>query len=63
MMRFLQNIEKMAFSILDVYPSKFDRMNYLKSASCRGDQDATFGKGPSLRGLRKRVVFQEILEF
>ena len=63
MMSFLQNTEKMSFSIFDVYPSNFDRMNYLKSASYRGDQDATFGKGPSLPGLTKRVVFEEILKF
>ena len=53
----------MSFSIFDVYPSNFDRMNYLKSASCKGHQDATFGKGPSLPGLTKRVVFEEILKF
>ena len=63
MMSFLQNTEIVVFNVLDVYPSKIDRMKNLNISGDREFQRASFGTRFGCHSLSKTYrFFYEILK-
>ena len=59
---FFKNTEKMVFSIFDVYPPKFGRMNFLGQPRESSHQGASFGTLFAIKSLSKRQVFYDLLQ-